>query len=161
MSKIIELTQGRVAIVDDEDFDLISRWKWCFDSGTGYAVRGVWLDGRTVKTYMHRVITGARKGRVVDHANHDKLDNRRCNLSVGTQADNMINQAQTIREGYSSKYRGVHLYTPTRWAGTYRGRYLGVFADEMEAAKSYDLAALRDQGPSAQLNFPIAGLELL
>jgi hypothetical protein len=74
--KKIPLTQGKFAIVDDEDFEYLNRWKWYF-APVGYATRG---DGhgrgnRTV-VYMHRVVNKTTGGLVTDHINRNKLDNR-------------------------------------------------------------------------------------
>ena len=90
---------------------------------------------------------------------------------------NMMNRARNIREGFSSKYRGVHhrggrarkdylindrgyrAKMSKPWCAAYKGRHLGIFAMETEAAYCRDLAALRVDGSEAQLNFPIQGLE--
>jgi hypothetical protein len=93
--KEIPLTQGKVAIVDDEDFDELNRYKWCADRGFGtwYAHRG----GRTVdgvrgpKVKMHKQILVAPVGMEIDHINGDGLDNRRCNLRVATRRLNRYN----------------------------------------------------------------------
>lgn len=95
---------------------------------------------------------------MVDHRNHDGLDNRRANLRVGTQADNNANQRKRSRPT-SSRYKGVY------WSNTYgvwiaeiKGpvgrKHLGRFEDETEAAKVYDDAALELFGEFAHLNSP-------
>jgi len=84
--KEMELTKGKVALVDDKDFEWLSQWKWSIFS-IGYA-------GRTevYKTiYMHRVIANAPKGFVIDHLNGNIRDNRRCNLRICTHAENLHN----------------------------------------------------------------------
>lgn len=166
--KEIPLTQGQVTIVDDEDFEWLMKNSWCVNSA-GYAF--------SQKGLMHRRILKARKGEVVDHINHDPLDNRRCNIRLGTQSANMMNRRKTIREGFTSKYRGVahrggknkkiendrgYVYTASKpWVAYYGKNYLGITKTEKEAANLYDLAALRDRGPGAQLNFPVEGLSCL
>lgn len=92
----IPLTQGQFAVIDDQDAPLVSCFRWY---ATANKMKGYYAAstdcGSTI--YMHRVITDAPKGKVVDHINHDTLDNRRCNLRVGTQKDNMANGAFALR----------------------------------------------------------------
>ncbi len=96
--KEIRLTQGKVALVDDEDFERVNALKWYASHesrGTKwYAIRRETIDGKRTKVRMHRFVLGLPLGyldpeRVVDHLNHDSLDNRKCNLEVITQEENM------------------------------------------------------------------------
>jgi len=99
--KTIELTKGKKALVDDEDFAELSQHKWCVNIKNShgktyfYAVRNTYERGRLRPTlvYMHRVITAAPKGKllVVDHVNGDTLDNRRSNLQIVDRATNKLN----------------------------------------------------------------------
>ena len=97
MSKIIELTQGKSCIVDDEDFEFLNKWKWqAWKSPYGtvwYALRSVKILGtrRSNTIRMHRVIMGDPFGLEIDHKNHDGLDNRRENLRICTKAQNQQN----------------------------------------------------------------------
>jgi hypothetical protein len=76
MSKSIPLSQGKVALVDDADFDRLSAFQW-FLSGTGYAAGFVpSSNGKFRLEYMHRFIMKAAEGQLVDHINGDSLDNR-------------------------------------------------------------------------------------
>ena len=79
MSKLIPLTQGKYAIVDDEDFDELSKHKWClmFTKGRSYAVR---RPSENLTILMHRFILNPPKQMDTDHKNGDGLDNRRSNL---------------------------------------------------------------------------------
>jgi hypothetical protein len=145
----IPLTKGYVALVDDQDFEWLSQWKWCVQS-VGYAFR----MERGAGILMHRQIMGAQRGQIIDHLNHNPLDNQRANLALGTQHDNMMNRARTIRPGFSSPYRGVAVHRPGKFIVQYRKTYVGIFTDEIEAALAYDRAAIAEFGATAQVNFP-------
>jgi len=84
--KKIKLTQGRYALVDDEDFNWLNQWKWCFDRSNGYAHRNQWVNGKNRKIYMHRIILGNPRGILIkvetDHKNRNKLDNNIENLEL-------------------------------------------------------------------------------
>lgn len=151
MTRQVPISRGLFAIVDDEDFAAVADWSWNAkpsSPGKHYASR---TSGRTT-VYMHRVITGAVKGEVVDHINGDTLDNRRANLRIGTLTDNAVNR----RYQSASGYRGV-FKEKSRWrAHIYRDgkkHCLGHHLTAEEAAKAYDEAALRLHGAFAITNF--------
>lgn len=144
--KEIQLTQGMVAIVDDEDYEEFSKHKWCF-SNVGYAQRRSGI-------YLHRVIAGAKPGEFVDHINRDRLDNRRSNLRICTKQQNQHNQGP--RKG-TSKYKGVSLRKDTgKYTACIHHNYkkinLGSFLTEEEAAEAYNKAALMYHGEFAFSN---------
>ena len=149
----IPLGHNLFAIVDAADYEELSKYKWCASNkrGTVYAIRRT-QQGRTV--YMHREIMRASKGSVVDHIDHNTLNNRRCNLRVCTQEQNYANMGP---HGGASGYVGVYP-RGKRWeAGiTWRGEhfYLGRYDDPVEAAKARDRKAYELHGPYAYLNFP-------
>ena len=109
---------------------------------------------------MHRVITDCPDGMVVDHINDDALDNRRSNLRVCTQQDNIRNGIKCRRrlgKRTRSKYKGAHFHGPTgRWQAriVVSGRQisLGYFDHEIDAAKAYDEAAYEMFGEFARPN---------
>jgi hypothetical protein len=112
--KFIPLTQGLRTIVDDADFEWLSRWNWCAMWDTRAkdfsAIRGTKIGGRKgrrVTFYMHREILGLKHGdrRVVDHINHDALDNRRKNLRIATRLENAQNR--NLHSNNTSGYKGV------------------------------------------------------
>lgn len=91
----VPLTRGQVALIDADDYPVVSALSWRASPnpmGGYYATAAAKrADGRTTTLYMHRLITGAPKGKEVDHWNHDTLDNRRENLRVGSHKANMEN----------------------------------------------------------------------
>lgn len=93
--KKIKLSKGLFALVSDEDFERVNEFKWCASHesrGTKhYAIRRVTVDGKRVKIRMHREVMGLNNESplVVDHLDGDGLDNRRENLEVVTQTENM------------------------------------------------------------------------
>ena len=134
-SKVVPVgTKGDYALVDDEDYDRVMGYNWCYSEG--YAVND--FVGR-----MHRFILNTPEDKVTDHINHNRLDNRRCNIRVCTQQENMCN---TRRNSGSSKYRGVTFNKVTNsWMAQigYNKKhfYLGHLSEEIEADRSYDEAA--------------------
>ncbi len=88
--KEIQLSQGKIAVVDDEDYEYINQWKWSYLS-SGYAVRSLWslLGSKTI--LMHRIIANTPIGMDTDHINGNRLDNRKSNLRVCTHAENTRN----------------------------------------------------------------------
>lgn len=81
----VPLSQGRYALVDEDDFVRVTQWSWHFD---GRYARGYPASG---KEYLHRYIMQPKAGKVVDHINGDKLDCRRENMRVCTQSLNAAN----------------------------------------------------------------------
>lgn len=153
--KEIPLTQGQFAIVDDDDFDWLSQWKWCAlkrKSGDFYAVRRKPYGGLL---YMHKVILNITTGDT-DHINLNKLDNRRSNLRPATRSQNMRNLNKIKRNGTStSQYKGVY-WRRNRWEVSIRlpkRTYLGSFDSEIDAAHAYDAAARDCFGEFARTNF--------
>lgn len=102
--KIIPLTQGAVTFIDDEDFDLVCRWRWKLHP-QGYACRSTQVDGRYVTILLHRLIADTPPHLQADHINRDRLDNRRNNLRNVTGSVNTMNQGLSPRN--TSGYRGV------------------------------------------------------
>jgi len=103
-ARLIPLTQGRFAIVDAEDYDLLSKYKWhvCKNHTTEYAGR---YSTSRKHILMHRVLLNAPPGRLVDHRDHNGLNNRKANLRLCTHQENIYNQR--ARLGTTSRFRGV------------------------------------------------------
>ena len=157
----IPLTQGKFAIVDPEDYDKLAKYKWFaarFERGF-YALRTAKdSKGRQRNVRMHREIMGEPKGKIIDHINHDGLDNRRANLRVATRQQNTWNKRKQ-RGNCSSQYKGVTWF---KRAGKWQARitcngksiFIGYFDDQISAARAYDVKAAELYGDYAALNFP-------
>ncbi len=153
MSKLIPLTQGKYAFVDDKDYDELSQHKWYAYRGrnTFYAARKV--NGKHL--LMHRKIVGALPGEDTDHCSGDGLDNREINLRICTNQENQFNQRG--HKNRTSKYKGVSWEKRDRkWRPTimHNGKqiYLGLFDNEEEAAEAYNEKAAKLFGDFASLN---------
>jgi len=165
--KKIALTQGKFALVDDEDYKELSEHKWCLSARatSSYAIRAEYLNGeRLGVVYMHRQILDPGDSHV-DHRNGDGLDNRRDNLRICSQRENTYNRPGN--RGVTSRFKGVswmssrakwaaHIYVPVPGARRGRSTYLGLYDDESQAAAAYDRAARVAHGDFAYLNFPRA-----
>lgn len=155
----VKLTRGLVTIIDAEDLELVSRWKWYASRGnsTDYVQRTDRSNGirRTVK--LHRVILNATDEMHVDHINHNGLDNRKANLRLCSPNENLMNRRK--QNGCSSKYKGVvkRQNGAKPWMAAVKAngkKYTLSFATELEAAQWYDEKARELHGEFANLNFP-------
>ncbi|MCK9460667.1 MAG: HNH endonuclease [Proteobacteria bacterium] len=139
--KEIPLTQGKVALVDDDDFEWLSQWKWCAIKhwNTFYAMRmSKTVNGKRENIQMHHAIIGKKEGLVTDHINGNGVDNRRENLRHVTHRQN----GQNRHHEKTSKYLGVHWHKPlNKWLAQIQingqKKHLGVFKDEQAAYHAY------------------------
>ncbi|MBI1939152.1 MAG: HNH endonuclease [Ignavibacteriales bacterium] len=151
--KLIPLSRGLFAKVDDEDFDELLRYKWyavkCF--GKYYARR---CDGKNKKIYMHRQIAGFPLHLNVDHRDGNSLNNQKDNLRNCNQAQNMANRKAW--ESSTSTFKGV-CKSGEKWVariGTNGSQiYIGTFDSEIGAALAYDKKAYELHGQFAVTNF--------
>lgn len=143
-AKVIMSTNGYEILVDEEDFERCSR-VWWHVIKKGYAVRGIFENGQKFEVKMHRFILGLDRydGRIVDHANGNRLDNRKCNLRLCTKAQNGWNQGP--QKTNTTGYKGVSRTPNGRYTSQIRhlGRkhHLGIYPTAEEAHEVYCLAA--------------------
>lgn len=156
MTRGIPLTNGGVALVDDEDFERIAahRWRGQRIGRTVYAARGEYLGKYKTRTiYMHREILTAPVGVLVDHEDGDGLNNRRANIRFATKTQNAWNQPPAD----PSRFKGVSWHKAwRRWIAYYtsgrRQIVIGGFHDPVEAARAYDAEIVKVRGQFAFTN---------
>lgn len=160
--KEILLTQGKIMLIDDEDYELMRSYKLCAHKdvhGTTWYALGT-NNGKQFR--VHRFILNLKPNECCDHINGNGLDNRRCNLRIVTEQENCYNRKKSITYAgrpCSSKYKGVNLDKQYNlWKSSIqidkKRIYLGPFKSEEDAARAYDMAAKKHRGEYAKLNFP-------
>ena len=153
----IQLTRGLVALVDDDDHEWLSQWKWYAlegNNGRFYAGRGIRIDGRRTHLSMQSALMQPGPGCEVDHEDGNGLNNQRSNLRSATRAENQWNVR--LRRDNTSGVKGV---TWDRQAGKWLVRIrvngkrinLGHFGDLDDAAAAYAEAALVYHGDFARI----------
>jgi hypothetical protein len=157
----LSLTKGKFALVDDEDYDILSQSHWCArtDGTNWYAERHAKKDGRWTMLKMHREILNCPSNREVDHKDGDGLNNQKSNIRICFHRQNGANRKR--QSDNQSGYKGVyvdtwHGYNYIRAAIIVSGKkiHLGRFKDFISAAIAYDNAAIKHYGEYAKLNFP-------
>lgn len=149
MSRRIPLTRGKFAIVDEDDFERVNRFKWTFMAG-GYAYRLI-NQGTPQRRciYMHRTINKTPKGRHTDHINGNGLDNRKINLRDCTPGQNLCNSR--LRKTSTTGFKGVSFFPQTKKWRAYISRdgkfvHLGYFKTPEAAHAAYVAAAKKEYG---------------
>ena len=145
--KYIKLVENKVAVVDDEDFDFLNKWKWCINS-RGYIVRSKHISGsgknrKRISILMHRLLNKTPSGFHTDHINGNKLDNQKKNLRTLTASRNVFYSG--MRKNNTSGYKGVYWDKSRKsWhAHICRDRkvfFLGRFNNLLEATRSRKIA---------------------
>lgn len=161
--KLIELTLGYSAMVDDDDYERLTRKSWHARVAphTVYAIRTIALPGKKYTgTAMHREVLNlsVNDGKIVDHIDGNGLNNQKSNLRIATFSGNSANKRK--KRDTSSRFIGVYLYrngeTKSRaWGACIRkGKniFLGYYEKEVDAARAYNEAAKRIHGEFAKLN---------
>src|SRR5258706_8507914 len=148
--KEIQLTKGTIALIDDEDFERVSKHSWSYkDSGSGYAQTTIRYKGVS----LHRFIMNAKDGEIIDHINGNGLDNRKENLRFCTLSQNIANsKGRLVR----SSYKGVSK-NGKKWKASigYMNRleHIGTFDIAQDAARAYDEKAREYYKEFARTNF--------
>ncbi len=156
MKQIQLRKSSKFVAFDDEDFGKLSKYKW-FEKKkryTSYAIVTAKIDDIWKTIWMHRFIVGAKKGQEIDHRDGNGLNNQRDNLRFCTHSQNGMNRR--ISQG-TSKYKGVCCQKNNkRWQAqitiNQKHIHLGVFKNEIDAAKAYNTAAIEHFGEYARLN---------
>lgn len=144
----IPLTKGKVALVSDEDYERLQRYRWSAihdKVSDNYYARGVRHneEGELCTISMHRAVLMAQPGVLVDHINHNGLDNQRENLRQATHNQNMQNRRTNFRKK-SGLPKGV-FYTNTKknkFAAIVRKdgvpHRAGIFDNAADASAAYE-----------------------
>lgn len=149
----VPLSHGKVAVVDNADYTLVSQYKWRATQSHDhlwYAVTG----SRPYLT-MHALILGTVGKAHIDHRDRDGLNNQRYNLRECTLSQNAANRRK--RSGSVSQFKGVGWnIVVKKWIARIRkdgiAYHLGYFVNEEDAARAYNVAAARLFGEFANLN---------
>lgn len=150
--KQIPLTKGLVAIVDDEDYERVSIFKWNAghnERRTCYAQRAT----RDKTIMMHRFILGAQDEQEVDHIDGDGLNNQKSNLRLCSRRENQWHKRGWAPSGFKGVYPMGKKWRAVITAYGHK-HYLGCFDSPVAAARMYDQAARQLHGDFAYLNFP-------
>jgi len=130
------------ALIDDDDFDKINKYKWSIDS-FGYAVCEI--NGKLIR--MHAFITGYK---LTDHKDRNKLNNQKANLREATVSQNLMNKPAI---GGTSKFKGVCWDKKKKsWLVQVCGKFVCYKKDEIEASRAYDKRVFELFGEYAKLN---------
>lgn len=159
MMKQIQLNQGLVTLVDDQDFEWLLQWKWTAawmgrNQTHAYVYRPERAEGKQSNIRMHRQILGF-PACGVDHWNRNTLDNQRENLRLATQSQNNLNRIGIGKSGFKGVFFHPHSgLWMARIAFEHKDYFLGYFKDPKDAARAYDSKAFELGGQFSLLNFP-------
>lgn len=155
--KLIKLTQGKFAKVDDIWFPVLNLFNWSaqlHNNGANWYACSTWPGTKSDVMLMHRLVTLALSSELVDHKDRDGLNNQFYNLRVCSNQQNSFNRGMN-RTNFSSNYKGVSKWK-NKWAAkirvNYKLKHLGYFSNQEEAALMYNLAAIIYFGDFAYLN---------
>lgn len=143
----IQLSKTKYTIIDDEDYDRVSRYNWSYNSGYARCL------SRNI--YLHRLILNPPNDKQIDHINHNTLDNRKNNLRICSGAENCKNT--NSHKDSVSRFKGVCFDKQTKkWQSQiYINGYqvkIGRFDNEIDAARAYDDLASEHFGEFAKFN---------
>jgi hypothetical protein len=157
----IKLTKGFFAEVDAEDFEWLNQWNWSSEKHGDHKRAVRWTQdghGKRIRIHMHRIIMGCPENMQIDHIDRNPLNNKKSNLRICTQAENVMNRPRF--KTTKGPYKGAYMHKEcNKWVGAigHKGKmiYLGLFSTAEEAAHAYDKKAKELHGEFACLNFPL------
>lgn len=147
---------NELALVDNEDYPVLSRLVWYLDTRTGQPVAHLWQD-RTVALRMHRLLKPYKINFRLTYKDSNPLNNQKDNLVYKSPTE--LIQGAEKRQGSSSKYKGV-TFSPERKGNQWLARinkngkkhFLGYHPTQVEAALAYNVAAQELYGDDAYIN---------
>lgn len=154
----LELSKGFVGLIDEADAEAVSVCNWCvsFNGKNPIPyVKGRPIAGSSRLVRLHRWLLGF-PAMQIDHINQNTLDNRRCNLRICTQSENMANCG--VRKNKQVKFKGVSL-VGNFYVASCNAKVIGKFPSAIAAAKAYDLAAIKEFGEFARTNADLGLLD--
>ena len=145
--KQLNLTLGLVAVVDDEDYEWLNKWKWsALQAGPNrfYAVRGINNKGKTKTFLMHREILKLKRGdgKEVDHVDRDSLNNQRSNLRIVTRKENCANRRPRSRSALDECSRLESMLPAGTIVNFWRGKWKVKFSITCDSVKKVEELAL-------------------
>lgn len=153
--KLIPLTKGYEAMVDDEDYDNVSKYNWYAHvlTHTCYAARQTGGRYNRTTVFLHNFLIVPFEGFRVDHIDRNGLNCQRVNLRLATNSQNQYNRIVTTSR---YKYKGIRLKPSGNWEAFIRADckyiYLGTFNTAELAAIAYDEAVKKYHGEYGRIN---------
>lgn len=145
-------------LVSEEDYQDVIEVDWRVSGGKPFLyIQGTYKSKAETKSVsLHRVLTGALPGELVDHINGNTLDNRRSNLRICTRAQNSMNSSKKYKKK-TATHKGVHWNKQKKkWKAeiriNYKKQHLGFYLTQEEAALAYNKKAIELFGEFARLN---------
>lgn len=140
---------------DKEDFEKVSQYTWYLSNRGAIETHNHKNNYKLLK--LHRLMKNiVNPKEIIDHINHNTLDNRKENLRVCDSRENSYNQTIT-RSNNTSGYKGVTWdKTLKKWIAyihvNYKKLHIGCFENKEDAARAYNEKALFYFGEFAFLN---------
>lgn len=156
--KYISLNKGNCTIVDNDEYEKFGNLTWFICNGyakRSFRLKSVERSKSNRQAHLHREILNAPKGMCIDHINGDKLDNRKSNLRLCTNQENIRNSKVMIKN--TSGFKGVSwMKSKSKWRArikvNMREIHLGLFASKLDAVRCYNKGAKRYFSDFAYIN---------
>ena len=156
MIKEIKLASGLISYVSEQDYELVSKFSWWHakQKKTTYVRTRDIYKGEKRHFYMHQLILGTIGVKAeIDHKDNNGLNNTRDNIKVASHSDNLKNRR---KHRGASKYTGVSKHLYNRWIARIningKQKHIGLFDNEIDAAKAYNKAAIETGNPYYVIN---------